>query len=259
MWYNHTMIISTSSRLTIALEKQALELAATLNLEYIPRKKRSLAQLQEIHGSVLLVTQERLSLEYRNGHSFAFHPDTAMLRMKAPRDPLIEIVGSEKMSVLDTTMGLASDAIVLSYAGHEVTALESQPLIHTIVARGLQTFETGHPAINQAMRRIRTHCIDSLSFLKNQSDHSVDIIYCDPMFSENITESENLSGLKPLANYKKLSIEFLTECKRVARKKIILKAHFRDTVFEDFGFVRYVRPYQKFHYGEIMLGEEDAS
>ena len=253
------MIITTSSRITEELEEEAVKLSAALHLDYVVRNKRSLAKLQEEYGDVLLVTKEGLVLEYANGQSFAFHPDTAMLRIKAPRDPLIELVGPEKRSVLDTTMGLASDSIVLSFAGHEVMALESQPLIHTIVARGLQTFDAGNSAVNQAMRRIQTRCTDSLTFLKSQPDQSVDIIYCDPMFSEEITESENLSGLKPLANYQAFSEDFLAECKRVAREKIILKAHFRDPVFEDFGFTRHIRPYQKFHFGEIVLGEKHGS
>ena len=181
------MIITTSSRITEELEEEAVKLSAALHLDYVVRNKRSLAKLQEEYGDVLLVTKEGLVLEYANGQSFAFHPDTAMLRIKAPRDPLIELVGPEKRSVLDTTMGLASDSIVLSFAGHEVMALESQPLIHTIVARGLQTFDAGNSAVNQAMRRIQTRCTDSLTFLKSQPDQSVDIIYCDPMFSEVIT------------------------------------------------------------------------
>ena len=254
-----TVIITTSSRITEELEEEALELSVVLHLDYVVRNKRSLAKLQGEYGDVLLVTKEGLVLEYANGQSFAFHPDTAMLRIKAPRDPLIELVGPENRSVLDTTMGLASDSIVLSFAGHEVMALESQPLIHTIVARGLKTFDAGNSAVNQAMRRIRTRCTDSLTFLKSQPVQSVDIIYCDPMFSEVITESENLSGLKPLANYQAFSEDFLAECKRVAREKIILKAHFRDPVFEDFGFTRHIRPYQKFHFGEIVLGEKHGS
>ncbi|CQR24463.1 SAM-dependent methyltransferase [Streptococcus varani] len=241
--------------MTEDLENQAKKVAHELRMEYIVRNKRSLAKLQELYGHVLLVTKEGLTLQYRNGQSLSFHPDTAMLRIKAPRDPLIELVGPEKLSVLDTTMGLASDALVLSYAGHAVTALESQPILHCIVARGLQDFDTGNAGINQAMRNIKTVCTDSLEYLKMQVDNTFDIIYCDPMFSEVITESENLSGLKPLANYEKFTEAFLKECKRVARRKIILKAHFRDTVFEDFGFTRKIRPYQKFHFGEIILNE----
>ena len=35
----------------------------------------------------------------------------------------------------------------------------------------------------------------SLTFLKSQTDHSFDIIYADPMFSETIKESENLNEM----------------------------------------------------------------
>jgi hypothetical protein len=45
----------------------------------------------------------------------------------------------------------------------------------------------------------------------------------------------------------------LREAKRVARKKIIIKAHFRDKVFEIYGFKQFVRPNQKFHYGVIEI------
>ena len=251
--YNTPMIITTSSRVTPALEKEAQAIGASLKIDYVAREKRSMKKLQALYGDILLLTQEKLSLEYADGTSFSFHPDTAMLRIKAPRDPLVELLGKETQTILDTTMGLASDSIVMSAAGHVVTALESQPLIHAIVARGLQTFDTGNMVVNTAMRRIQTACADSLDFLKQQEDNSYDIIYCDPMFSEEIKESDNLSGIKQLANYAKLNEAFLSEAKRVARNKIILKAHFRDTVFEDFGFKRFVRPYQKFHYGILLM------
>ncbi|MGT2910947.1 class I SAM-dependent methyltransferase [Streptococcus cameli] len=247
------MIITTSSRVTSVLEREAKEMAAQYNLEYVERRKRSLAALQDIYGDLLLLTQEGLSLEYQSGERFVFHPDTAMLRIKAPRDPLLELLGQEPLTILDTTMGLASDSIVMSYAGHSVHALESQELIHLIVARGLQTFSTGNTEIDQAMRRIQTTCVDSLAYLQKLPKQSVDVVYCDPMFSEEISESQNLSGMKQIANSTPLNSEFLSEAKRVARKKIILKAHFRDDAFERFGFTRHVRPYQKFHFGDIRL------
>ena len=92
-------------------------------------------------------------------------------------------------------------------------------------------------------------------FLKSQADHSFDIIYADPMFSETIKESENLQAIKPLANGSRLTEEWLKEAKRVAREKIIIKAHFRDTVFEELGFERQIRPNQKLHYGVMDLSE----
>ena len=51
------------------------------------------------------------------------------------------------------------------------------------------------------------------------------------MFSETIKESENLSAIKPLANGSRLTREWLDEAKRVGRERIIIKAHFRDTLF----------------------------
>ena len=150
-------------------------------------------------------------------------------------------------------MGLASDSLVMTAVGNRVTALESQEVIFQVVSRGLATYQTDDKRLEKAMRSIKAIKSDSLSFLKSQADHSFDIIYADPMFSETIKESENLQAIKPLANGSRLTEEWLDEAKRVAREKIIIKAHFRDPIFEELGFERQVRPNQKLHYGFMDL------
>ncbi|HFI0933322.1 TPA: class I SAM-dependent methyltransferase [Streptococcus suis] len=250
-------IVTTSLRMNQTLVLRAQKIATLLSLDYQDRRKRSVQSIlaKTEADAVLVVYQGQLVLEEINGQRFFFHPDTAILRIKSGRDPLLELLGPNKQTVLDCTMGLASDSIVLASAGHQVTALESSLLIHFMVSRGLKEFDSGNEAVNQAMRSIQTIWTDSLTYLKELADLSVDVIYLDPMFSKEIKESDNLDGLKPFANYSALSEEILVEAKRVARRKIIIKAHFRDSVFEEFGFKRHVRPNQKFHYGEIRLKE----
>ena len=103
------------------------------------------------------------------------------------------------------------------------------------------------------MRSIKTYCVDNITYMKSLPDKSFDVVYCDPMFSDRISESKNLDGLRQFANPSLLSDEFLKEARRVAIKSLIIKAHFRDDVFEKFGFKRIVRPNQKFHYGIMEL------
>ncbi|HHT7827289.1 TPA: class I SAM-dependent methyltransferase [Streptococcus suis] len=250
------MIVTTSLGMDEGLVYRARRIASELGIEYKERKKQSVGKMLGTYEAVLVLYKDKLILEQRGGQVLFFHPDTAMLRIKSGRDPLLELLGKEKQSIIDCTMGLGSDSIVLASAGHRVTALESSKLVHFIVSRGLQDFDSGLQEVNRAMKSIQTILTDSLTYLKGQKDKSVDVIYLDPMFSQEITESDNLDGLKPFANYSALSEEFLVEAKRVARRKIIIKAHFRDQVFEEFGFKRHVRPNQKFHYGEIILEEE---
>ena len=188
-----------------------------------------------------------------NGSELSFHPDTAVLRIKAPHDALISLLGQSPKSILDTTMGLASDSLVMTAVGNRVTALESQEVIFQVVSRGLATYQTDDKRLEKAMRSIKAIKSDMLILLKSQADHSFDIIYADPMFSETIKESENLQAIKPLANGSRLTEEWLDEAKRVAREKIIIKAHFRDPIFEELGFERQVRPNQKLHYGFMYL------
>lgn len=250
------VIVTTSLRMNDELVDRARQIASELGIDYKERNKQSVRKLLGTFEAVLVLYKDKLILEQRDGQVLFFHPDTAMLRIKSGRDPLLELLGQEKHSIIDCTTGLASDSIVMASAGHQVTALESSKLVHYIVSLGLQDFDSGLEKVNQAMKSIRTVWTDSLTFLKEQADKSIDVIYFDPMFSEEIKESQNLSGLSGLADRRCLTEEMVAEARRVARERIIVKAHFRDQVFEEFGFKRHVRPNQKFHYGEIILEEE---
>lgn len=138
-------------------------------------------------------------------------------------------------------MGLASDSLVMAAVGNKVTALESQEVIFQVVSRGLAAYQTDEKKLEKAMRSIKTIKSDSLSFLKSQADHSFDIIYADPMFSETIKESENLQAIKPLANGSRLTEEWLNEAKRVAREKLSSRRIFEIPFLRNLGLnVRFV-------------------
>lgn len=253
------IVVTTSLTADEKKQAEARALAQFWGMTYCERQKKSLKTIMGDKEGALVFYQSQLIYENHEGKRLFFHPDTAMLRIKAQRDPLLEIIGTGKKKILDCTMGLASDSLVMAAAGHQVTALESEILIHLLVKSGLQSFETNQEELKRALKAISPICQDSLSFLQAQKDKSFDILYFDPMFSQDIPESENLAGLSGLANPCRLNSNLLAEAKRVTREKIILKAHFRDPVFEDLGFKRKIRPNQKFHYGVMVVekGFED--
>ncbi|MBF0780028.1 MULTISPECIES: class I SAM-dependent methyltransferase [unclassified Granulicatella] len=246
-------IVTTHVKASSDSVRQAICLAQQLNIPYCSREKRTIKQLMVLYASALIVYTDKLVYVDKNGDKLFFHPNTAMIRIKQGKEPLLELIGQEKQSILDLTMGLASDSIVMSHAGHHVIAIEQNTIIYTIVSHGLKQYCTHISEIDAAMRRIQTYQGNHLDFLKQSASHSVDVIYIDPMFSHVITESKNLDALKTLAYYKRDFDQVMYEAKRVARKQIILKAHYLDTVFEEYGFIRGVRKSAKFHFGSYRI------
>ena len=250
------MIVTTSLGMDQDLVQEAKSLALDLSIDYIARDKQSVRRLLADRDGVFVVYRDRLVLERKGQQALFFHPDTAILRLKADRDPLVELLGIGHKRIVDATLGMASDSIVMAAQGHDVVGIESSQYIHYLVSKGLQSYQTGQVMLDKALRSIQTIHQDNLSFLKSQKNNSFDIIYFDPMFSKQIEESRNLIGLNGLANPSRLTKELMREAQRVAAEKIIVKAHFKDSIFEDLGFVRHVRPNQKFHYGEMCLEDK---
>ncbi|WP_223593346.1 class I SAM-dependent methyltransferase [Neobacillus bataviensis] len=255
------MFVTTSGRTTQQLNEKAMDIAATLDVPYLPRKKKSVQLLQEkCDSDCLVVGKERLEL-FQKGEQepFFFHPNSAMFRikrlMRGEHDPFADAAKlSPGMTVLDCTLGLASDSIVASFlVGKEgsVTGIEGEKFLAYIVKEGLKTWDTGIPQMNEAMERINVIQSASLDYLKGLKDASVDCVYFDPMFEESIIGSVGIKPLTHFAIYNDLDEETMEEALRVAKFRVVLKDHFRSSHFEKYGFQVFRRQNAKFHFGYI--------
>lgn len=255
------MIITTAGRTTEEMVRQAKQTALELNSRYVARKKRSVLTLMEAEQEdCMVVGKNRLEL-YPCGEEapFFFHPNSSMFRikrlLKGAKDPFIDAAQLVSgMSILDCTLGLASDSIVASFAVGQtgkVVGIEANPYLAFLVSKGLKQWDSDIDDMNQAMRSITTLQNHSLEVLKGLEDNSFDCVYFDPMFEETILESDGIRGLTKFASAEGLSTELMNQAHRVARKRIVLKDHFRSTRFGQYDFAVQRRKSAKFHFGVI--------
>ncbi|WP_372906925.1 class I SAM-dependent methyltransferase, partial [Rossellomorea marisflavi] len=192
------MFVTTSGRADESVKLRAKTLAEEFQIPYIERKKRSIANYMSLHqADCLVLGKERDELHRRGEQPFFFHPNSASFRIKrvlrGESDPFIEAAGLKKgMTMLDCTLGLASDSIIASaVVGRtgSVTGVEANPYVAQILKRGMKEWVSPLPELNDAMRRVEV--IDGLSqsFLKELPDDSFDVVYFDPMFEEGLTDS----------------------------------------------------------------------
>jgi len=255
------MFVTTAGRTNQDMINKAIDIAANLEVPYLPRKKKSINQLQEkTNSDCLVIGKERFELfEKGSPLPFFFHPNSAMFRIKrllsGEHDPFADAAQlSSGMTVLDCTMGLASDAIVASYLvgkeGH-VTGIEGQKYLAYVVQEGLKDWDSGLPSMNEAMKRITVIHTTALDFLKNQPDETIDCVYFDPMFEETVLESDGIKGLGQFAIHDDLTEETIKEALRVAKFRVILKEHYKSQRFEKYSFQVNRRKTAKFHFGFI--------
>lgn len=257
-------IITTPYSPTPEHEARAKEWAIKLQGEYVPRRQSSLARLRLRHPGRPLVVIHRNGLEWHREEGqepLFFHPNMSFLRAQriaaGGRDAMLEAAGFEPGdSVLDCTAGLASDAIIFSFAGGietNVTAVESEEPIYHVVSHGLQMYQSGWEEFDQALRRIEVVLGDHLEVLRSMSDRSQDIVYFDPMFRDGIEKSAALSPLRSFANARALLEEAVEQAKRVARKAVLMKERGRSGEWERLGFTLVSNPQSNVAYGVITI------
>lgn len=258
---NKKIIVTTGRKdneLNLELAKNA---ASCLNAPLVEREKAGISALKEKYGAdlVLVAKKNELILETLGGELF-FHPNMAHLRLKNLRlgtgDRMVEAMGlSEGMSVLDCTLGFGADAIVASFAVGEngkVVGIERVPVIELIVRQGLANFTDDNERIIAAMRRIKTINADALDFLRQQGDNSFDVVYFDPMFRHPFLDSKSLNPLREVADKRALTIEYINEARRVAKRRVVMKESSLSTEFTRLGFNRIAGgKYSKISYGII--------
>jgi hypothetical protein len=258
------MIITTAGRATSKLVLKAKELSVSFGLSYVERHGISVDKLKaKFQDDIVVVGDNRLFIAPLNADTqLFFHPNLAMVRAKrifnGEEEPLIHTSKlKEGMSFLDCTLGLAADSIIASIAvgvSGAVTGIEGNPLLYLLANEGLSSFSSGNAQFDQAMRRINVEHGDHFSFLQHAETNSVDVIYFDPMFSESVETSSGINAIRGLALTSDLSLDVISEAKRVARQRVVLKDHWKSERFASLGFTQHKRKTSLFHYGTIELG-----
>ena len=225
-------IITTITKVNTDLIYQAQALAQKLNKKFVTRNNLSLERLKQDNNvdNILIFTKDGLKAHTSQGDLF-FHLNMAQLRIlnlnRNQKDHMVEAMDLKpKMSVLDCTLGLGTDATVASYIVGEngkVVGLESATLIYLITKYGLANFNHDNIAINHSLRRIESFNLHYLDYLKAQGDNSFDIVYFDPMFRKPIQDSANFKPMRAIANMEQLPGEALVEALRVAKKRVVIK------------------------------------
>ncbi|KKI88697.1 hypothetical protein WQ54_29735 [Bacillus sp. SA1-12] len=257
------MIVTTSGRPDTHLIQTAMEIASELSAQFLKRNKQAVSDFKKTHQeNILVVGKNRLELHLLDQENpLFFHPNSAMFRIKrllrGEKDPFCEACNLQKGDFfLDCTLGLASDSIIASYIVGDkgfVKGIEESKSLAYIVKKGLKQWQTGLDVLDQAMKRINVSISDHLSYLRQCPDRSYDVIYFDPMFEETIEGSIGILPLKSVANFSALHKEAIMEAKRVARRRVVLKDHWRSSRFQEFGFTVHIRKSAKFHYGVIEI------
>lgn len=238
----------------IGLTEDALNIAEELSIPVIDRNNKGIPKLMEMHELDLLLVEEddELIAHWKDGGHLTFHPGMAVPRLKQIKDGEVEMLAQvaeirEGDSILDCTLGMGSDAIVMAYVsgkeGH-VTSLESSPLIYAITKYGLKHWPTGSWRMKEAMERITPVLSKYETYLSDAAENTYDIVYLDPMFERPIMESSGIAPLRREADYTPLMQNTLENAKRVAKRRVVVK-HRAGTL-------------QNLHFDEILGGRYSA-
>lgn len=88
--------------------------------------------------------------------------------------------------VIDATAGLGRESFVLASLGCTVTMLERSPMVHALLADGLQRANAiNAPELQAIVQRMTLHQVDAIAWLNDLPLESYpDVVYLDPMFPE---------------------------------------------------------------------------
>jgi len=254
-------IVTTAGRpdeLSLQLAQMASD---QLHADFHERKKRSVQKMEDVYNANVIVAGKNRYEYYPKGAEarFFFHPNSAAFRLKrvarGEQDPFLQATQlQEGDSFLDCTLGMGADAMLAAFkvgVNGKIVGLEANSNVAFIVKYGMASYDTSEVPLTACMRHIEVVHAEAVDFLINQPENSFDVVYMDPMFDEIIEESNNFEALREAGEHITLSDKWINEAKRVAKKRVVLKAHFRSDLFEKYGFTRDIRLTSKFHYGVL--------
>lgn len=95
------------------------------------------------------------------------------------KDPFLRAVGRDRKKVIDVSAGLGIDSVFLAQHGHDVVAVERNPLLFTLLNYAQKKSES------LKRLKIRFEFSEASDFVqKKTSKDDIDCIYFDPMFPD---------------------------------------------------------------------------
>ncbi len=252
--------VTTSRKASELRQQEAQALAKCYQVPYLPRRHYSLAEMQVLYPQyrILLLREERTEIILPDGETLFFHPGLAEIRRKrlekGEKDRLIEAMQLRSgMRVLDCTLGLAADALVLaSIPDVEVVGIEASFLWSIALCSGLKQFASREKRWQGAISRLQVLAGDHMDYLRQFPKESFDVVYFDPMFRHGFAESSAMNPLRALAKKEALTLEAVKLACGVAKRRVILKENARSREFARLGFIKLSGGrYSKVAYGSI--------
>ncbi len=244
--FNHEhFVVTTSIKPKKEEVLRAIALAKELNSKYVSRRSFNRFMQSNPLDFYYVIEKDMMKIRWgepggENSGEFFFHPASSKMRMRnlrhKQRDHLIETLDLQGDELIyDLTLGLGSEAILMS--AHldtgKIIGVEGSRHIYTVVKYGMQTYVDQSKWVNESFKRIELVYADYKKWIREQPDKSCDYCYCDPMFDKPVMTSSGFNPLRPFAVYDKLTQQDVEEMKRITRKKVIVKALSRDSLFND--------------------------
>lgn len=257
------MFITTVANPTVAIVDRAISVSHTLGIPYVDRLNKTVVQIQramkDFETIVFYETNSRLIRP--NQPDLFYHPSMGHVRIKrmlnGENERMIAICDVEiGDTVIDCTAGLCSDSLVFSHAvgeKGEVTAIESNPILFTIMSDGLRNYEGELSEVVDAGRRIKLYFADHFEYLSKCPDKSADVVYFDPMFDEPLQDSQSMQPLRGLVNENQLTSLTIEQAIRVAKKRVVMKNNRGSHSFANLGFDSVIHGGTNISYGVIEV------
>lgn len=149
-----------------------------------------------------------------------WHSGFAPFRMRrGPEETLVAVLRlALDETVLDCTLGLGHDALVLANAGARVTAVERLGPVLLHAAVGL------HRSWPAQTRRITFRRDDHAALLERAPTRAFDHVFLDPMFpADRAGPGPILAPLRAIASGGRPTPALLADARRVARRSVVLR------------------------------------
>jgi 16S rRNA (guanine1516-N2)-methyltransferase len=243
-------LVTTCPHPEAALRERARGLADNYHLPYESRGSRTLADLRRFLAAEGVLVVGREGLRYAAAEAtLTFHPGMAKVRLHNVRsgrgEPLLAAMDVRPTDkVLDCTLGLAGDALVVASAlGNEgsVEGLEVVLPIYLVVADGLARYGATAGPFSSAARRIGPRWAEASAFLADCAPGDYDVIYLDPFFERPVAGSCAIAPLRTLGAHDRRPLGAAAlRATEVARRCVVVKGSHASRLFEELPVQRVV-------------------